>query len=484
MKINASTVFILIILIWAASIRSLPAQTRVKSLKSDRETASSGKTESERQKPNIIFLLTDDHRRDALGAMGNPIIQTPNLDRLAGEGLLFRNAYVTTAICAVSRASILSGQYMSRHGIENFSANFSPEALAQTYPLLLKEAGYIIGFAGKYGVGNDPPGEQFDFWSCTEKGQPPYRYETAGGRTIHHTDSVGNDIREFLGEFAGAGKKGKGKPFCLSVSFKAPHELDGNPPTYPVQERFKSLYSQAVIPIPETADPRYWNSFPDFFRTDENIARKRWKALFSTPELYQENVKNYYRLITGVDEVVGGMMRQLKELGIDKNTVIIFMGDNGFYLGEHGMEGKWYGHEEAIRVPLIVYDPRPGRKPGAPELMALNIDIAPTILGLAGVPVPETMQGQDLIPLLEHPDRRRKDFFYEHTFMGSPGIPQVEGVVSREIKYMKFIEHGYEELYDIRKDPHETMNLAGDPKAADILGNMRARYKELKVQVK
>lgn len=431
------------------------------------------------KRPNIIFVLTDDHRWDALGVMGNPIIQTPNLDRLAREGLLFRNAYVTTAICCVSRASILSGQYMSRHGIEDFKTNFSPEAAAKTYPFMLRNAGYATGFIGKYGVGNNPPREQYDFWSCTERGQPPYWYETAGGRKIHHTDSIGNDVRKFLAAFAG-----KDKPFCLSVSFKAPHELDGNPPTYPVQERFKDLYDDVRIPEPETADPKYWNSFPDFFRTDDNIARKRWKGLFGTPELFQENVKNYYRLVTGVDEVVGDMMRQLDELGIGQNTIVIFMGDNGFYLGEHGMEGKWYGHEESIRVPLIVHDPRPGRETGASDLIALNVDIAPTILKLAGVQAPETMQGQDLVTLAAGEGSPREDFFYEHTFMGSPGIPKVEGVVSRGMKYMKFIEHDYEELYDLRKDPHETTNLASDPEAAATLEQMRARYEELKAQAK
>src|SRR3546814_421164 len=353
--------------------------------------------------------------------------------------------------------------------------------------MLLKEAGYVIGFIGKYGVGNNPPGEQFDFWSCTERGQPPYWYKTGGGRKIHHTDSVANDIQEFLDWFKGAGDAattaamtGKEQPFCLSVSFKAPHELDGNPPTYPVQERFSDLYSDMVIPVPETADPKYWNSFPDFFRTDANIARKRWKALFSTPELFQENVKNYYRLVTGVDEVVGLLRQQLKDRGLDKNTVIIFMGDNGFYLGEHGMEGKWYGHEEAIRVPLIVYDPRPGAQQGSEDLIALNIDIAPTILHMAGLQTPRRMQGRDLISAVRHSGFRRKDFFYEHTFMGSPGIPKVEGVVSRKVKYMKFIEHGYEELYDLRKDPHETTNMADDPRAARLLQKMRDRYQVLK----
>src|SRR5690606_8783895 len=132
----------------------------------------------DRERPNIIFLLTDDHRWDAMGAMGNPIIQTPNLDRLAGEGMLFRNAYVTTEICSLSRGSILRQQYMYHHGIENFSTDFTPAELAETYPMLLKNSGYFIGFIGKYGVGNKPPEDHFDFWSCTEKGQPPYWYNT------------------------------------------------------------------------------------------------------------------------------------------------------------------------------------------------------------------------------------------------------------------------------------------------------------------
>ncbi|MFC5411741.1 sulfatase [Larkinella bovis] len=428
------------------------------------------------EKPNIIFLLTDDHRWDALGAMGNPIIQTPHLDALAKKGILFPNMYVTTSICCVSRASILSGQYESRHKINDFSTDFSPEALANTYPLLLKKAGYKIGFVGKYGVGDNPPENEYDFWACNRKGQPPYEYTNASGQKIHHTDSVAHSMQIFLQQFAGKG------PFCLSVSFKAPHELDGNPPTYPVQERFANLYRDVTVPTPETADPKYWNSFPDFFRTDKNIGRERWKPLFSTPERHQQTVKDYYRLITGVDEVVGKLVDQLRQLNLDKNTIIVFTGDNGFYLGEHGMEGKWFGHEESIRVPLIVYNPAfPARERGKKSTrMALNIDIAPTLLAFAGVEAPKTMQG---VNLMKHGGPARTDFFYEHTFMGSPRLPKVEGVVTGDFKYMKFIEHGYEELYSVKSDPHETKNLAGDPKFGKELNALRKRYQELKVTV-
>ena len=433
-------------------------------------------------RPNIIFLLTDDHRWDALGAMGNPILQTPNLDALARNGILFKNAYVTTAICCVSRASLLSGQYMSRHKINDFDTPFSPAALAQTYPLLLKKAGYKIGFIGKYGVGTkNQPSDLFDYWSCTKKSQPDYEVPDAQGHLIHDTDTISHDIQKFLGEFANLGTSSPA-PFCLSVSFKAPHELDGDPPTYVVQSRFKDLYKDVAIPQPLTADPTYWNSFPDFFRTDQNIARVRWKPLLSTPERHAETVRNYYQLITGVDEAVGKLVAQLKQLHLDQNTVIVFMGDNGFYLGEHGLEGKWYGHEESIRVPLIVYDPTLPTALRGSQLtqLALNIDIAPTLLSRANVPVPVSMQGVDLIGNLTKKHLGRSDFFYEHTFMGSPRIPKVEGVVTPAFKYMNYIEHSYEELYDTSHDPHETTNLARNATYTPKLKELRKRYEELK----
>lgn len=436
--------------------------------------------ESQAKRPNIIFLLTDDQRWDALGVMGNRIIQTPNLDALANRGILFKKAYVTTSICCVSRASILSGQYESRHKINDFSTDFSAAALAKTYPILLKSAGYKIGFIGKLGIDvKNQPDSLFDYWSSPKQGQPPYELINKSGKIVHHTDSVNTDIKQFLNQFANK------EPFCLSVSFKAPHELDGNPPLYPVQARFRDLYKGVAIPEPVTADPKYWNSFPDFFRTDENIGRDRWKPLLSTSELRQETVRNYYRLITGVDEVVGNLTAQLKQLNIGDNTIIIFMGDNGFSLGEHGLEGKWFGFEESIRVPMIISGPQvPKKLQGLQsEQIALNIDIAPTILSLAGVETPKTMQGQDLLAALKAKKNTREDFFYEHTFMGSPRLPKVEGVVGKNFKYMKYIEHGYEELYDVSKDQHETTNLVSNPASKKKLEELRARYSQLKKEV-
>lgn len=439
--------------------------------------------EGKEKRPNIIFLLTDDHRADALGVMGNSIIKTPNLDNLANRGILFRKAYVTTSICCVSRATMLSGQYMSRHHIADFSTSFSAEAFLHTYPMLLKSAGYQIGFIGKFGVGEpkDQPSGSFDFWSCTDKSQPDYEMKDKDGNYLHHTDKVNMDTQAFL-KTANADK-----PFCLSVSFKAPHVQDEDPRQFIPQPRFMSLYKTDSIPETEKMNPKYWNAFPDFFRTEKNFGRIRWHARFENNKMYQESVRNYYRLISGVDEVVGKLMASLKEKGLDDNTVIIFMGDNGFYLGEYGLADKWYGHEESIRVPLIIYDPRkPQKSAKKVDDMVLNIDIAPTILGLAKVAVPKSMQGKDLLAISEGKDKgpKRSDFFYEHTFMGSPGIPKVEGVVGYKKKYMKFIEHGYEQLFDLEKDPGERHNLAADKGSNQMLEVMRKRYEELKVAVK
>jgi arylsulfatase A-like enzyme len=428
------------------------------------------------KRPNIIFLLTDDQRWDALGVNGNTLIQTPHLDRLADHGLNFTNAYVTTSICMVSRASILTGQYMSRHGINDFHQSISAEALQKTYPFMLKKEGYRIGFVGKYGVGNpkDQPKELFDFWAGTPMHQPNYETIDADGDSIHYTDLLSNGISDFIKMSTSA------KPFCLLVSFKSPHSQDGDARQFIPKKKYEDLYNDIEIPEPYTAKPQYWDSLPDFFHTEENIARNRWKLRFDTPEKYQKSVKNYYRLITGVDDAVGKMIAQLKKQGLEKNTIIIFMGDNGFYLGEHGLAGKWFGHEESIRVPLFIYDPRNSAESGNIEKIALNIDIAPTILGYAGIKPPFEMQGVDLVKLVKGQIADRKQFFYEHTFQGSPQLPKVEGVVSPILKYMYYPEHDYEELFDLKKDPYEINNLVNDSGYSKILQEQRGLYRKLK----
>jgi len=432
-----------------------------------------GRAKSTKQ-PNIIFLLTDDQRWDTMGCAGNTIIRTPNMDDVAACGVRFTNAFVTTSICASSRASIFTGQWPRRHGINDFGTHFTPEALAQTYPMLLRDAGYRTGFIGKYGVGpkRDMPIDKYDYWRGFE-GQGRYEHKDKDGNYKHLTQIMGEQAVKFLQGCS------NDKPFCLSVSFKAPHCQDGDPRQFIYDRAYKNLYKDAVIPTPETADPRYFEALPEFLRTSE--ARRRWGIRFSTPEEFQESVKSYYRLITGVDVVIGRIREQLKRLDLDDNTVIMLIGDNGFYLGEHGLAGKWFPHEESIRVPLVVYDPRAGGKlrGRTVDQMALNVDIAPTILELAGLDAPEQMQGRSLMPLLEGKKPGwRTEFFYEHMFEHKT-IPRTEALRTQRYKYARYIDCDYEELYDLKNDPAETINLAKDEKYGKTLKSLRKRCDEL-----
>ncbi|MHC4596610.1 MAG: sulfatase family protein, partial [Planctomycetota bacterium] len=422
---------------------------------------------------------TDDHRADAMGCAGNTIIQTPNMDALAANGIRFTNAFVTTSICASSRASIFSGQWTRQHGIKDFRRNFLPETLARTYPILLRDAGYRTGFIGKYGVGpnKELPVDRYDYWRGFA-GQGKYEHEDEDGNYKHLTQIMGEQAIEFLQGCP------KAQPFCLSVSFKAPHVQDRDPRQFIYDRAYENLYKYATIPTPETANPRYFQALPEFLQTSE--ARRRWEIRFPNPQKFQESVKGYYRLITGVDVVIGRIRNQLKQLNLDDNTVIMLIGDNGFYLGEYGLAGKWFPHELSIRVPLLVYDPRADRKRRGVTLeqMALNVDIAPTILELAGLNIPQQMQGRSLIPLLQ--DRKpkwRTDFFYEHLFEHKT-IAKSEALRTQRWKYARYVDFDYEELYDLDNDPAETINLAKDDRYQGILKSLRKRCNELAKKAK
>ncbi len=430
---------------------------------------------SQGSRPNIIFLLTDDHKLDALGCMGNPIIRTPHLDRLSREGVTFDQHCVTTAICMTSRASIFTGLYARAHGIWDFQKPFTAAQLARSYPELLRASGYHTGFVGKYGVGAGPtmPANRFDFWRGVP-GQGP-RFPIYKGREVQVTEMFGGQAREFLDEAP------NGKPFCLSVSFNVPHVDDGSPEQFRPSKATAGMYDQVTFPDPKTAVLRTIERMP--IEVQRSEGRRRWAVRFSTPELFQTSLRKYYRLITEVDTQVGLLREKLREQGRDGNTVIMFTGDHGFYLGEHGLAGKWLMHEESIRTPLIVHDPRlPARRRGARvKETTLNIDFHPTILSLAGLRAPEGTMGRDLTPLLRGQRLAwRNEFYYEHNFPNNGWIPSTEGVRTNEWKYTLYTDcqPRFEELFDLKNDPIEARNLARDGEQTARMAAMRARYRE------
>lgn len=431
--------------------------------------------------PNVVFLLADDLRFDTLGFMGDRIVQTPHLDRLAERGVVFRNAFVTTSICASSRASIFAGQWMVRHGIEDFQTAFTPEAWRQTYPAVFRAAGYQTGFIGKYGVGSAQAiaaqSQAFDYWRGLPGQAGRFFIDPNDPTRTHRTAQFGNEALEFIRS------QGADRPFCLSISFNAPHARDHEQREFEPDPRDESLYADGRIPLPPLATDAAFERLPEFVKKSEG--RRRWTWRFDEPEKAQRILRDYYRLVSGIDREVGRIADLLQELGIADRTVIVFASDNGYALGDRGLADKWFMWEEDIRVPLVIYDPRlpAGRRGAKVDQMALNVDWAPTMLELAGLPVPKSMQGRSLVPLLrgETPADWRTDFLYEHR--SAPKIiPPCEGVRSEQWKYIRWIssEPLVEELYDLKADPNEERNLAGDAAHADRLAEMRARWAELR----
>ena len=462
---------------------------------------------------NILFILTDDQRWDALGYTGNPVIHTPNLDNLAKQGVYFHNAFVTTAVCCASRASILTGQYARFSGVEDF---FTPIRLETTYPRYLRDAGYYTGFIGKWGTQEKDTSyfiqasDLFDFWAgCM--GQSNYWHErncnyviNNGTTEKHHffcdcpSDSLGNrgeeirtgkanmkdpvhqdtyvipdKVRKFLDQ------RDPKKPFCLSISFKSPHG-----PWSDYDEMFKELYKDVPMPVAASVNEADALDRPEFLKQSLNGIRDM-TMIRTGNEVHsalQNNIREYYRLINGTDYAVGKILEELRKRGLSDNTVIIFYSDNGHFMAEHGFTGKWLMYEESIRVPGFIFDPRHITKGASTREMVLNIDLAPTILELAGIKVPKHMQGKSLLPLLEDPGKPfREDFFYEHLYRHLEGyqhIERSEGVRTRKWKYIHYIDQKgsvAEELYNLTTDSNEMKNLSKDTGSGKILDSLRNR---------
>jgi len=424
-------------------------------------------------KPNIIFILTDDQRWDALGYAGNKIIQTPEMDQLAKKGTYFRNAFVTTPICAASRASILTGMYERTHGYTFQQGPLKQPYMQLSYPVILKQQGYYTGFFGKLGVTYKDAVNLFneaEIYDREDKfpNRKGYFYKTIGSDTVHLTRYTGHQAQQFIKNSPA------NQPFCMSLSFSAPHAHDSAPEQYFWQVKSNNRYAGVTIPPPLLGDEKYFKALPK--EVQEGFNRLRWTWRFDTPEKYQHSVKGYYRMISEIDDEIGELRKLLDEKGIANNTVIIFMGDNGYFLGERQLAGKWLMHDNSLRVPLIIYDPREKENNDIDD-MVLNIDVSKTILDMAGVKPPKEYQGISLLPYVknEKPEKVREAILFEHLWK-LPQIPSSEGIRTNKWKYFRyrFIQTP-EELYDLEKDPLETKNLAQDPAYIKVVNELRSK---------
>lgn len=432
-------------------------------------------------RPNLLLLVTDDQRWDMMGNV-TPALHTPEMDRLAREGVRFEQAFVTTAICAASRASLLCGVVERSHRYTFLTPPLADRWVQMSFPKLLRDRGYRTGYVGKFGVNTAPGATGLLYDSFTETGHPYWKKQPDGAQR-HLTDIEGQLALRFLEETARADDR---KPFCLTIGFNAPHAEDANPLQYVWQTEVDELYRDFTVPRPPLSEPAFYNGLPDFLR-DGTMNRHRWYWRFDFESKRQQMTKGYWRMISGVDVVIGRVRQKLEELALADNTVIIMVGDNGYFLGERGYAGKWLPYEPSIHVPLLMFDPRgkATRPAGRPTGIALNIDIAPTLLELAGVPIPNALQGRSLVTLArgEKPEDWRRDFWIEHLMM-EPSIRKHEGVRNAQYRYSRYFEAQpvLEELYDLQRDPLETVNLVNNPSHQDPLRRMRARTDELRTQ--
>lgn len=435
--------------------------------------------------PNIVFILVDDQRNDTLGCAGHPVIKTPVIDRLAKQGVRFEKAYVNTAICMASRATIFSGLTETSHG---FTGGGAPAVPLQkmdvdtSFPVQLREAGYRNGFYGKQHVRFAEKNEvalKRMFHDHKVYNGGPHFVKLADGSKRHSAEVIGDRSVEFIRS------QSKDKPFCLYMSFNIAHAVDGDHRPgvghFPWPKAVDGMYEDIDPAPPRLGDPKYFDMQPEFLKQSMN--RDRWYWRWDTPEKYRVNMRAYYRMLTGMDGVIGRVQKQLEEQGLLENTIVIYTGDNGFYMGDRGFAGKWSHYEQSLRVPLIIHDPRPGGGERGRVLspLVMNLDLPSTILELAGVAVPDKYQGESLVPFLkgETPKSWREDFYNEHHY-NHERLPKWRGVHGERYTYARYYEQEpvAELLYDLKTDPDQLKNLAADPKHAGLLKRMSARTDE------
>ena len=504
----------------------------------------------QQKKPNFIFILTDDQRYDLLGTSGNELIKTPHLDQLANEGVLFTNAHVTSAICTPSRISILLSQFERKHSVNfNSGTSVSEEAWNESYPVVMKNNGYYTGYVGKnhapIGDGGYQSGlmdASFDYWYAGHghlSFYPKDRHEIfAAAKQNTQIEIMDESVSDFFSnehKLEGAkhflNQRPKKQPFCLSIAFNLPHGastttmkmLDTDPETY------KSLYRDNEIPLPvdyiAKKDIKTPKLPPEVLHVDDR--QDIYDFVDNETDLKERIIRNM-QAVTGIDMLVGNLRATLKQLNLDKNTIVIFTSDHGIFWGENGLGGKALCYEICTKVPMIIHNPMSteNTKGIVNNELVQTIDIAPTMLQYAGINIPNSYQGKPLNDMIEGNNEPIRNYLYtENLWSTHFGNPRCESVQNKEWKYIRYYknenissknvmaiakEHNinltkllygnhdpqiavyqtyiessvngepavYEELFHLKTDPEEKNNLINNPNYTRELKNLRLAWRE------
>ena len=447
-----------------------------------------GPAAAAQQRPNILFIMSDDHAAHALSCYGSRINKTPNLDRIAQAGMRFENCFCTNSICAPSRAVILTGKYSHLNGVKTNRDRF--DTSQPTFPKLLQAQGYQTALVGKWHLKEGPTG--FDYWKILP-GQGEYhdpvmiemgKKEKLEG---YVTDLITDAAIDFMSN------RDPERPFCLLCQQKAPHRR-----WFP-DAKHADLYANEDIPVPETFDDDYAHRGTaarnaamriekDLDEKDlkmappegiEGPALKRWK--------YQRYIKDYLRVIASVDDNVGRVLDFLEASGLAENTIVVYTSDQGFFLGDHGWFDKRFMYEESLRMPLLVRYPRIVAPGSVNSGLVLNVDFASTFLDLAGAPVPDNMQGRSLRPLLRGKtprDWRTAMYYQYYEFPGAHSVRLHYGIRTKRHKLIHYhVDMDEWELFDLQQDPHELRSVYEDPAYADVVADLKAQLEQLRAKL-
>ena len=429
---------------------------------------------NEATRPNMVVILVDDVRADDLGVTGHPFVDTPNIDELAAEGVLFGNGFVTTPLCSPSRASFLTGRYARTHGVIRNSDPDGVSHLLTTFPRILERSGYDTAFIGKWHLGEDDA-PNFTHWiSFAGQGRYENPELNINGRRVTASGHLTDLLVGYADDFVRTAARGF-RPFLLYLSHKAVHE-PGEPP-----RRYLGSYNGAPVPCSPGCD--------DTLEGKPALTRSVPGTVPPAPGQgpADSNIRSRHRRIRAVDDGVGRLRRTLEEEGILDETMIVFTSDNGYFHREHGLGDKRWAYEEALRIPFLVRYPPLIRANTQIGLLVLNIDLAPTLLDLAGVPVPANVHGRSLLPLFRDIESPWRGGFVAEHFPQTlfPRVPRWEAIRTGRFKYIRYPDLGreFDEFYDLQADPFELKNLALDPSAAhrreSLSGQLEKGFEDL-----